>query len=159
MRLFLIAAGMLVLMSLVITGGCSKDDDVSDLEQEMLSQENPRTDTVVDTVTAPPPDTGQADLDAGAIPVESEEEPPMPSRPAGVGYEVQVAGCEDPAYARYLIDKYRNRGYEPYVTEATVAGQKYYRVRLGVYETLGEAQRVQAEIKDRYSVDAWIDPA
>jgi cell division septation protein DedD len=154
-------AATLLLFGLIVTAGCSKDDDVTELEQEMLSQDAPPTEAAVDSQPVPsrPPDTVASDLDVGAIPEETIDEPEMPPRPVGVGYEVQVAGCEDPAYARYLIDKYRNRGYEPYVTEADVAGQKYYRVRLGVFETLSEAKRIQAELKDRYSIDTWIDAA
>ena len=83
----------------------------------------------------------------------------MPPRPAGAGYEVQVAGCEDAAYAQSLVQRYRQRGYEPYVTTAVIDGQKYYRVRLGIFETLSEARAVKSAVEDRYSVMAWIDHA
>ena len=77
--------------------------------------------------------------------------------PAGGGYTVQVAGCEDQAYAEYLVEKYTERGYDPYIATANVNGQTYYRVRIGSFETLGEAKALKTQLADRYSVVAWID--
>ena len=43
------------------------------------------------------------------------------------------------------------------MTTANVEGQTFYRVRLGVFESMSEAKAAKAEIKDRYSIEAWID--
>jgi len=158
MKSFGIWLGLFCMLCLLVVAGCSKDQEVVDLENEMLG------DTVADTTGVPvvttdsTMDTAVAAMDAAAVPVE-EPEPSMPSRPIGSGYEVQVAGCEDAAYAQSLVQRYRERGYEPYVTTATIDGQKYYRVRLGIFETFSEAKAVKAAVEDRYSVAAWIDHA
>jgi len=157
MKTFGISILLLGLLGLVVIGGCSKDKDVADIEKEMMG--DTATAAAPDTMTPPPATTMAPDTvtePATAVP----EEPAvtsMPSRPTGSGYEVQIAGCEDPDYAQYLVDLYRQRGYEPYVTTATVEGQKYYRVRLGIFQTYSEAKKVQAEIADRYSASSWID--
>lgn len=163
MRLLGILVAMLVLSLLVSLTGCSKDEDVEQLEQEMMAQEQQAGDTTP-TPAITPADTlsdsaRQAAMDAAAAVPEEEPAPSMPSRPAGEGFEVQVAGCEDPDYAGYLVEKYRDRGYEPYVTTATVDGQTYYRVRLGIFQSYAEAKRVRMEVEDKYSVVAWIDEA
>ena len=116
----------------------------------MLAQQDTATE-VVETTT----DTSTAVADIAAVP--EEVEPELPSAPAGEGFTVQVAGCEDRAYAEFLVERYTDRGYEPYVATATIEGQTYYRVRLGAFETLAEAKTLKAQIADRYSVDAWID--
>jgi len=158
MKSFGISVILVGILALILIGGCSKDKDVADLEKEMMGETTavaaPDTTNLSPTMMA---DTmGKPSPDATAIPNEPEVDA-MPTRPAGSGYEVQLAGCEDQAYAQYLIDLYRQRGYEPYVTTATVEGQMYYRVRLGVFQTLSEARKVRAEVIDRYSIDAWID--
>ncbi|UCE23961.1 MAG: SPOR domain-containing protein [Candidatus Zixiibacteriota bacterium] len=139
-----------LLMFLLIFGCSKKKEEAAELEQEMLGQK----DTVAETVEAPA-DTMEALADASAVGEEVEYMPP--SAPMGSGYTVQVAGCEDRVYAEYLIDKYVQRGYEPYLTTASVAGQTYYRVRIGSFETLAEAKILKNELADRFSIDAWID--
>jgi cell division septation protein DedD len=73
------------------------------------------------------------------------------------GYVVQVAACESMEYAQYLVEKYQNRGYDPYMITATVEGQTYYRVRIGGIETEQEAKQLKNELLDKYSIQAWID--
>ena len=168
MKPFAVLIVSLMVFGLLLLVGCSKDDDVAELEKEMMEQQESEGEMTADTAAPPEPSTPSEDTmtpeqtrqqpDAGAIPEEQQEHMDMPERPAGSGYEVQVAGCEDPEYARYLVDKYRQRGYEPYVTEATIDGQKYYRVRLGVFQGYSEAKQVRMEVEDRYSIEAWIDP-
>ncbi|MEE8577348.1 MAG: SPOR domain-containing protein, partial [candidate division Zixibacteria bacterium] len=78
-------------------------------------------------------------------------------QPEGSGYVVQVAGCESPDYAEYLVKLYGKRGYEAFQTTATVDGQLFYRVRVGLYETEAEAAAIRDQLLDRYSVEGWID--
>ncbi len=139
------------LLSILLVFGCSKKkEEAAELEQELLNQQ----DTAAETIESPA-DTMPALADASAVPEEVEYTPP--SAPVGSGYTVQVAGCEDQAYAEYLIDTYTQRGYEPYLTSANVAGQTYYRVRIGSFETLAEAKVLKSQLADRFSIDAWID--
>jgi cell division septation protein DedD len=148
-------AGVLAILLLII--GCSNEqkEEASRLEQEMRQME----DTVADTTPAETaPDTSEmaTPSNAGAIPQETELAG-LPGRPAGSGYAVQVASCEDESYARYLVGLYAERGFNPYVETYDEMGQTYYRVRLGLFDTLAEARAVKAELADRYSINPWID--
>jgi cell division septation protein DedD len=112
--------------------------------------------------TAPPVDTS-AVVDTTPIVAEDtipavEELPGMPPAPSGDGYAVQVASCTDEAYARYLVDLWKGRGYEPFVSTFGLNGETHYRVRLGVFMTVGEARQKAAELSDKYSLKTWIDP-
>jgi len=81
----------------------------------------------------------------------------MPPAPAGVGYTVQIASCESEDYARRLINRYTERGYEPFVTTITYTNQTYYRVRVGHFQTVAEARALRDELADRYSIKPWVD--
>ena len=70
---------------------------------------------------------------------------------------MQSAGCEDPKYATYLVGVYKKRGYKPYVTQANVGGQVYYRVRIGLFASMSEARSLSAELQDKFSIAPWID--
>lgn len=139
-----------VLLLLLVFGCSKKQEEAAELEKELMG----KPDTVAE-VARPPVDTTTQAVGAAAVPRETK--PPIPSAPAGSGYTVQVAGCEDRAYAEHLVEVYTERGYEPYMTAATVNGQTYYRVRLGSFASLSEAKALKSELKDRFSLDAWID--
>lgn len=148
----LAAAGLLLLQ------GCSdKQKEAERLEQEMrdldAADSGALQDTAVDTDM-----TATADA-ATAIPEEpTEVKPAMPPAPAGVGYTVQVASCEDEDYARYLVDRFSGRGYEPFVTTITYNDQTYYRVRIGNFTSYSEAKALMNELVDKYSISGiWVD--
>jgi cell division septation protein DedD len=150
----------LVLMGLLVISvlaACSdKQKEAARLEQEMKDMESGAdtlaAEAAVDTIPEP------SAADADAIPEEIAPSPePMPPAPSGDGYTVQVASCEDETYARYLLDLYRDRGYDPFVNTFTLEGQLYYRVRIGIAPTLSEANALKQEIQDKYSIECWID--
>lgn len=144
--------GALALLALIMIGGCSDEakNDAARLEQELLDQgtETGAGDTV--TIETTPPD--EIPIDAQAVP----QEKPAITGPSGPGFALQVASCESRDYAHYLVDKYVGRGYLTYLTTIELNGQTFFRVRLGPYETRAEAENLKLEIKDKYSVDAWI---
>ena len=145
-------------LCVALTVGCSKKkEDAAKLEEEMLAQEG--GDTTGDTLKMPDQveDTLAMAADVAAVPQEEEVLPTMPRRPVGEGYTVQVAACESSDYARYLVDLYTQRGYEPFVSEFSVGGQTYYRVRIGLFDLQSEANRLKAEWIDKYTVQPWID--
>lgn len=146
---------VLSVVLLLLGLGCSrKQEEASQLEQEMLGGDDTTADMLAAESLAA--DSYAADMDVGAIPVEEEPQVELQLTEAA-GYFVQMAACESSEYARYLADKYVARGYEPYVTTTTVDGQTYYRVRIGGLETLQQAKELKAELVDKYSIDAWID--
>ena len=148
--------GIIALALIALALGCSdKQEQAQQLEQEMM-EPVPALDTTADTMQVE--STLDDEVDASAVP---QEEPTyvgsLPQAPAGNGYTVQVAGCEDRAYAEYLVGLYQRRGYEPFVTQATVDGQLYYRVRVGNFDTFEAARALRKEITGRFSVDGWVD--
>ncbi len=146
-----------VVFGLIFAVGCAdKQEDANQLQEQMRQMED--GDSTTDTTAVVDSMTEQIAADANAIPVE-EEEPArtMPQRPAGDGFAVQVASCEDEKYAMYMVDLFKERGYDPYVTSFRLDDQLFYRVRLGMFETRSEAQGFVDEMKDKYSIKAWID--
>lgn len=148
---------LFLLIPLFISCSDEKKEEAAKMEQEMMGDSQAVADSaaLVDSMG-----NGIAEdttFEPEAIPEETETLKEMPKQPAGDGYTVQVAGCEDRAYAEYLVGKFTKRGYEPFVTTATVEGQTFYRVRIGVYESFSEAKVTQAELLDKYSLDTWID--
>lgn len=144
-----------IMFSILVISGCSKKkEEAAKLEQELLalSQDSARNAAIADSIAA------DSQLSAEEMAAEQEDlVPAMPKRPAGDGFAVQVASCESEDYARHLISLYTDRGYEPYVTEISIDGQVFYRVRIGLYESVGEANRLKKEIEDKYSISVWID--
>ena len=141
----------LLLFSL-ITGCSKKKEEQPPVEQEVTE---PQADTIA-TDTLAMQDTlaeSGAEMEETTAPSSPEMMPPHPIS----GYTVQVAGCESSEYADYLIELYKKRGYDPYLTTATVNDQTYYRVRIGDFDNLQDAKALQNELRDKYSVQAWID--
>lgn len=143
----------LIALSLVIVG-CSKEakDEAAQLERELSGDSTAILDSIAEAQRLI--DAAEQVVDEPVI-----EEPvlEMPKKPAGDGYTVQVAGCEDRAYANYLVEKFTERGYQPFVTSITVEGQLYYRVRIGIFASLADAKALQAELNDKYSLETWVD--
>jgi cell division septation protein DedD len=147
------------LMVILLAFGCSeKKDEAAQLEKEMMGQVEPDSAAIADSLARMDSIAAatEEEMNARAVPEEPEREV-MPSKPAGTGYTVQVAGCENSDYAQYLVRTYQNRGYEPYVTTETVDGQLYNRVRIGVFDSFGDAKALRTELSDKYSINAWID--
>ena len=104
------------------------------------------------------PDPG-AIPDAGAIPPEVVAEvKELPQAPLGAGYEVQISAGTDRADAAIVVETYQKRGYQPYVSTLVVDGQEVFRVRLGVFATYGEAEKVRRELTEKFSIEPWIAP-
>ena len=147
----------IALMLLLAVGCAQKQEEAARLEQEMLGQDAEATDTSQVDAGVVPPETAsdQAAVQAGVSPQEEPEY--VPRGPEGSGYTVQVAACESFDYAKFLIGRYTDRGYEPYMTSVEVDGEIFHRVRLGVFETVEEAGQLKAELEDKYSAKVWVD--
>jgi cell division septation protein DedD len=128
----------------ILATGCKKDD-----EQARQMPLPPPVDTTskIDTSAIPDIDTMPA----------VEPVPDLPSAPAGSGYVIQVASATDAKYARYLVNLWRGRGYEPFVTTTAQNNETHYRIRLGLYDSQAQAKSVVAELEDKYSLKTWID--
>ncbi len=152
---YLMSAVLIVLALLLALGCAQRQEDAAKLEREMLGQDT-LADTAVDAATVPPEMTP---VDAAqTTPPEPEESASAEiTAPVGEGYTLQIASCPSMSYAQYLIDKFENRGFEPYMTSAVVDGQTYYRVRLGQFEDRAEVEKLKAKIEDMYSIVGWVD--
>ena len=152
MKVFLIG----LLAVLLFIGCAERQEEAEKLGQEVMEQEGETADTLASTAQVTE-DSGVADdvtADASAVP---EGTSSLTDAPAGEGYTVQIAACEDYEYAQYLLDQYRRRGYEPYAVKFVHEGQTFYRVRIGSFESVAEAADLKAELIDKYSIGAWVD--
>lgn len=153
-----------VLVSSVILVGifvisCSdkKKEEAAKLEaqmmQEQLAAESLNTARVADSIASESLAVQQATVEET---YEKDDQFSSP-RPKGEGYTVQVDGSSSQEYAEYVVGLYEKRGYEAYIATGTVQGETVYRVRVGNFESISQAQALVLELNDKYSIDPWID--
>jgi len=139
---------------LVVFIGCNKsEDDVNKLEQEALETEAAKTASDSSAIEA--------------TDVVEEVEEPMSAEDelanrryeaAGTGgFTVQIGSGTTRLAANYAAEQYIARGYEAFVSEVYIDDVSYFRIRIGNLETYEEATRLGEELKDKFSVDYWID--
>lgn len=151
-RTFIAFFLILVLMAFI---GCNKsEEDVNKLEQEAL--ESDAVETVPDSSTI-----GDESAAAETIeePMSPEEE--LASRryeaSGSGGFTVQVGSGTTRLDANYAAEQFIGRGYEAFVSEVYIDDVSYFRIRIGNLETVEEAKQLGEELKDKFSVDYWID--
>ena len=143
---------MILTVAALLVSGCSDKEKKSEqIEQDMA-------DMVAESVLVDSsellPDDSMVEDDFEAA---DEAALDMPGAPAGDGYVVQVSSATDESYAFYLVDLWKERGYSPYVTTIDYNDEIHFRVRIGLFDAHSEARNLVAELKDKYSADAWID--
>lgn len=83
-------------------------------------------------------------------------------KPVGVragttsAYTVQVGAFREKRSAEMLRQRLRQRGYSAYVTTSGTRTAKFYRVRLGEFDTQGEAKRFVGRLKNQMGLDAVV---
>jgi D-alanyl-D-alanine carboxypeptidase (penicillin-binding protein 5/6) len=87
--------------------------------------------------------------------------PPVNNKPnVSDGYLLQVGSFRDPERAESLIKQFSADGFEAFVETISLAGgQKAYRVRVGPYAELLEAQEIAQEILHKSGLRVLIIPA
>ncbi|MGH7864229.1 MAG: SPOR domain-containing protein [Candidatus Binataceae bacterium] len=73
-----------------------------------------------------------------------------PAAPKGKGYNIQIGGAMDRAYADEMVGKIKALGYQPYTVEMIIDGKKWYRVRVGPFASEHDAHAAQDRLKDEY---------
>jgi len=156
---------LFLVLALLVFIGCNKsEEDVDRLEQEALESE------VIETA----PDSLTIEEELGAA--ETIEETVSPEDDlagrrspeddlAGRRYEasgtggftVQIGSGTSRLDANYMAEQFIGRGYEAFVSEVYIDDISYFRIRIGNMETYEEAKQLGEELKDKYSVDYWID--
>lgn len=62
-------------------------------------------------------------------------------------YTLQLSSFQDRGEALALFDSIKAAGYQPYLTEGSVDGKQYFRVRLGSYMSMDDASRARSELE------------
>jgi septal ring-binding cell division protein DamX len=77
--------------------------------------------------------------------------------PTGTGnYSIQVSSWETQAKANGEAAKMTAAGYPAYVVEGNVEGDTWYRVRIGRYETMADAQSALRQVSQVAETEPWI---
>ena len=71
-------------------------------------------------------------------------------------YTVQVGAFRDKRMAETLRRRLRQRGYSASVTASGTRSAKFYRVRLGEFDTHGEAKRLVGRLKSQMGLEAVV---
>jgi len=148
----------IMLMSFIISGCSKKQDEADKLQQEAAEDEAA---AVMDSLSHPQqlPDTTitAPEKQVSQTPTTPEAEQPDSEYQIETGFVVQVGSYSDRELADYWAERYRNWGYDAFVQTANILGETYYRLRIGAFETYGEAMEIGKMVADRYSADFWVD--
>ena len=82
---------------------------------------------------------------------------PEPDYSQFEGFVIQLGSYSDYELATYWSEKYQNRDLPAFLRQVELDGQTFWRLRIGVYDTYGEAKEVGDLLVDRYSAAYWID--
>lgn len=152
-RIILIA----IICTTLLMAGCSKkDDEIAEIEKGGGTADS----IVQDSINR----ANQATM-ADSIAAANATQPEPESESYGintdysqlVGYVAQIGSYADPGFAEMIAEKFQSRDYPAFVTSIDIDGASYYRVRVGVYESFAEAKEIGELIKDRYSIEYWVD--
>lgn len=98
------------------------------------------------------------------VPSVAAERPEVPEEPAPViqtapaaQYSVQIGSYPNVDEAHALVDQWKAKGYPVFLTSAEIPNRgRWYRVRLGGFETKEEAQTYLAKLKNLENIEAFI---
>lgn len=97
------------------------------------------------------------DVDEEAIPDEDSKEARGGDEAAR--YTLQVAAHPDLESARKQMKKLQDMGLEPHVVTSSIPNKgKFYRVRVGKFEVIDKAEKVQAELREDNSLSTFVSP-
>ena len=99
-------------------------------------------------VVAKPP----AQIVTSAPQSRSEIEPAM----AETGYRIQVTAADTDQQGRAMVARLASAGFPAYTTRAVVGTKEVFRVRVGPFETLPEAEKIAAQLRSAGYAGAWI---
>jgi len=72
---------------------------------------------------------------------------PTPRAPVKGDWSVQVSATRDPRTADTVLRRLRSKGYDAFVLKVRRRGETFYRVRVGHYASLDEAQHVVSRLR------------
>lgn len=83
----------------------------------------------------------------------------MPARPESKSFTLQVASTESRAEADSLVNLWRVRGYEAYLSSTIYMDQTLYMVRIGQFRSNARAENVARHINSRYGATSYVIPS
>lgn len=126
-----------------------------------------KTPAVVETIPEPEattqaPETPQAGEVAPTTPTptptapKKAERPKVPVSSTGGTYTVQVSSWMTPSKANAEVKRLVDAGFDSFVEDGTVSGEKWYRVRVGRYATEKEAAASAAQLQQMLENGIWV---
>ncbi|MEM1041708.1 MAG: SPOR domain-containing protein [Bacteroidota bacterium] len=115
---------------------------------------------VADTAAAVPPPADSAVATLPTDPVEEEDPDPLRSAgtvaPADGGFTWVIGSELSQAAAEQRVEAYRTQGFRSGVVAQEAAGQTRYRVSLGQFDTVAEAEARRGDLPADAPSDSWI---
>ena len=74
-------------------------------------------------------------------------------------FTVQIGAFRSEKRAIEARSKYQSLGYDAYMEKTTVGGtdREWYRVRIGRYQRMSEAEKVSRELNAKGDIKTWVD--
>ncbi|HEY6106207.1 MAG TPA: SPOR domain-containing protein [Anaeromyxobacteraceae bacterium] len=104
---------------------------------------------------APPPQAPAAPPAQAPAPMAAVPAPPAGPEPGSAAFAIQVGASQDRAEAERIAGRYR--AHRPRVVEAVVPGKgRWYRVKLGAFETRADAERYLRDLVRETGVKGFV---
>lgn len=103
---------------------------------------------------APPKAAEKTGAKADVETKETKSETPAAAKTGDKIWSVQANSYPDEKSANELVDRLKNKGYNAFVTQANVKGKTWYRVRVGRVGSREEAEKIEAELKNKENLDS-----
>jgi DedD protein len=71
-------------------------------------------------------------------------------------YVLQLSSFQERAEAEAFLAQIKGAGYAPFITEGTVNGTKFYRVRMGSYKSMDAANEAKSEVEKSLKKSATV---
>jgi cell division septation protein DedD len=78
------------------------------------------------------------------------------SEPSGAGYAVQIAALNIRSEADTIAKRLSSKGYQAYVMSPAVGTPQIYRVRIGKFGSLREAQTIATKLEKEEQFKPWV---
>ena len=147
-----------LIIGLVLAGCSKKEEEIKAIEEEATDT---GAEAVMDSLEDTGMEAGEREGDTAAASKKTTtrkpQQPEMRDFSDLEGYVVQIGSYSTYDFAQMMAEKYQGRDYPAFVQATDIEGQTYYRLRVGVYETLNDAKQIAELLGDRYSAEYWID--
>lgn len=122
----------------------TKDDTAAEKKSEKADAAKAEQNAAPKAETKAEPKAEKKEAAAAEKPAEKKEPAKVEKK---AKYTLQLSSFQDRGEALALFDSIKAAGYQPYLTEGSVDGKQYFRVRLGSYTSMDDASRARAELE------------